>query len=102
MWSVLYTCSIEWTFNSFDMRHEKYSCNTMYIELTYDFFDMRNDYLKCNVLCVFFISFSSFNIGYFIQPCKIACSMHFRPLQHTLDLAKLAFSACQFLAGKFP
>ena len=73
----------------------------MSIEWTFNCFNMRDKCLKSTVLWLFFISFNSFNIGYFIQPCNIACGMHFRPLWHTLDLAKLAFSAYQFLAGSF-
>ena len=36
---------------------------------------MRNNCLKSTVLWLFFISFDSFDIGYFIQPCNIACTM---------------------------
>ena len=57
--------------------HEKYSCNTMYIEWTFDSCNMRDKCLKSNVLWVFFISFNSFDIGYFIQPYRIACSMQY-------------------------
>ena len=46
---------------------------------------------KSNVLWVFLISFDSFDIGYFVQPHKIACCMHFLPLWHTLDRAKTCF-----------
>ena len=47
-----------------------------------------------------FNSFNTFNMGYFVEPCNIACSMHLQHLQHTLDVAKLAFYAFQFLVGK--
>ena len=60
--------------------HQKYSCNTMYIKLTFDSFHMRDKCLKSYVLWVFFISFDSFDIGYFVQPYNIACSTHFLPL----------------------
>ena len=60
--------------------HEKYSCNTMSIEWTFDSFNMRDKCLKSNVIWLFFISFNSFDIGYFIQSCNIAGSM-----QHALS-----------------
>ena len=94
LWITLYI-------NFWFLQHEKYSFNIMSIERTFNSFDMRDKWLKSTVLWLFFISFVSFNIGYFVQPCNIACSMHFWPLWHTPDLAKLAFSTYQFLVGRF-
>ena len=47
----------------------------MSIEWTFDSFNIRDKCLKSIVLWLFFISFDSFDIGYFIQPCNIAYSM---------------------------
>ena len=82
----------------------------MYVYRT---FDMTNKSLKCKLMywCEFFLfllmpwtlDIALLAIGIiFVQPFKIACSMDLQHLQHTLFLAKLAFSVYQILVGKFP
>ena len=75
----------------------------MYVYRAFDTSDITNKLVKCNLMYwieLSFISFDTFDIGQlvlyyiiFVQPCKIACSIDLQHLQHTLDLAKLAFSA---------
>ena len=75
----------------------------MPIEWTFNSFNIRDKCLKSTVLWLFFISFDSFDIGYFIQPCNMPCSMQhvvLIPLTY-LDLAKVTFLVYQFLAGRF-
>ena len=75
-------------------------CSIHHVEWNFDTFDMRNNILNL-IYFACFISFNTFDMGYFIQPCNIACSMYRWHLWHTLDLAKLALSTYQFLVGKF-
>ena len=62
----------------------------MSIEWTFDSFDIRNKCLKSTVLWLFFISFDSFDIGYLIQPCNIACRM-----QHALSTPSTYPGSCK-------
>ena len=49
-----------------------------------------------------FISFNSFNMGYFIQPCNIACSMKHAPSTPSTytGSCKTCFSHISFFGGK--
>ena len=63
---------------------------------------MRNEGFKSNLFCLFLFLWHHWygDMGYFLQ-LHAAWSMNLRHLQHTLDPAKLAFSAYQFWQESF-
>ena len=74
----------------------------MSFEWTFNSFDMRDKCLKSTVLWLFFISFDSFDIGYFVQPCNIQCSMQhvvLTPLAYP-GSCKSCFSLIPVFGGK--
>ena len=58
-----------------------------------NFWHLRHAYhwLYCMYIMDVFISFDTFNFGYFTEPCNIACSMQHMPLTYPRSCKKLLF-----------